>query len=48
MERWFVSMETNGFAPLALERGIPILSVAAHKMGVAVMAIKNTYHFAAL
>jgi delta1-piperideine-2-carboxylate reductase len=38
----------NGFAPLALERGVPMLSESASKHGVAVMAVRNCYHFAAL
>jgi delta1-piperideine-2-carboxylate reductase len=38
----------NGFAPLAIERGIPVLAEAATGMGVAVMAITHTHHFAAL
>lgn len=38
----------NGYAPLAIERGVPVLAEAARKLGVAVMAITHTYHFAAL
>jgi len=38
----------NGFAPLAHERGIPVLAEAASKYGVGVMAITSTYHFASL
>ena len=38
----------NGFAPLALERGIPALAAAAHTVGVAALTISHTYHFAAL
>jgi delta1-piperideine-2-carboxylate reductase len=38
----------GGFAPLAIERGVPTLASVAHSMGVAVMAITNTHHFAAL
>lgn len=38
----------NGYAPLALERGVPVLAEAAKKLGVAVMAITHTHHFAAL
>ncbi len=38
----------NGYAPLAIERGVPTLAEAAKKLGVAVMATTNTYHFAAL
>lgn len=38
----------NGYAPLALERGIPVLAEAARRIGVAVMTITHTHHFAAL
>jgi delta1-piperideine-2-carboxylate reductase len=38
----------NGYAPLAVERGVPALADAAEKFGVAVMAITHTHHFAAL
>src|SRR5688572_20232716 len=38
----------NGYAPLAIERGIPALAEAAKTLGVAVMATTHTYHFAAL
>lgn len=38
----------NGFAPLAIERGVPVLAEAAKKNGVAVMAMTHTHHFAAL
>lgn len=38
----------NGYAPLAIERGVPVLGEAAKKMGVAVMATTHMYHFAAL
>lgn len=38
----------NGFAPLAIERGVPALAAAARQLGVAVMTITYTYHFAAL
>jgi delta1-piperideine-2-carboxylate reductase len=38
----------NGYAPLAIERGVPALADAAKSLGVAVMAITHTYHFAAL
>jgi len=38
----------NGYAPLAIERGVPALAEAAKKLGVAVMATTRTYHFAAL
>ena len=38
----------NGYAPLAIERGVPALSDAAKKLGVAVMATTHTHHFAAL
>jgi delta1-piperideine-2-carboxylate reductase len=38
----------NGYAPLAIERGVPALTEAAKKLGVAVMATTHTYHFAAL
>src|SRR5579864_4558945 len=38
----------NGFAPLAIERGVPALVKAAKELGVAVMATTRTFHFAAL
>ena len=38
----------NGFAPLALRRGVPELVLAARAIGVAVMPIVRTHHFAAL
>jgi len=38
----------NGYAPLAIERGVPVLAAAAKKMGVAVMAMTHSHHFAAL
>ena len=37
-----------GYAPLALERGLPELAKAASKHGVAVMKVINSFHFAAL
>jgi len=38
----------NGFAPLALEFGIPLLIDAARTLGIAVLSIQNSFHFAAL
>lgn len=38
----------NGYAPLAIERGVPVLAEAAKKLGVAVMAMTHSHHFAAL
>lgn len=38
----------NGYAPLAIERGVPALADAARNVGIAVMSIVHTYHFAAL
>src|SRR5579871_1506251 len=38
----------NGYAPLAIERGVPALAEAAQSLGVAVMAVTHTHHFAAL
>jgi delta1-piperideine-2-carboxylate reductase len=38
----------NGYAPLAIERGVPALAAAAKTFGVAVMATTHTHHFAAL
>jgi len=38
----------NGYTPLAIQRGIPLLAEATHKIGVGVLTISNTYHFAAL
>lgn len=38
----------NGYTPLAIERGIPLLAEAAKTYGIAAMPIINTFHFAAL
>ncbi len=38
----------RGFAPLAIEYGIPLLAAAASEMGVGVLLIRNSFHFAAL
>lgn len=38
----------NGYAPLAIERGVPVLTDAARQFGVAVMPVTHTYHFASL
>ena len=38
----------NGFAPYAIEFGTPLLVEAAKKLGIAVMTIQNSFHFAAL
>ena len=38
----------NGFAPLAIEFGTPLLVEAAKALGVAVLTIRNSFHFAAL
>lgn len=38
----------NGYAPLALEAGLPRLASSAKELGIAAMKITNTYHFAAL
>lgn len=38
----------RGFAPLAIEYGIPLLADAARTSGVAVLLIRNSFHFAAL
>lgn len=38
----------DGFAPLALQRGVPLLAEAAHATGIAALAISHTHHFAAL
>lgn len=38
----------NGFSPLALERGIPLLAEAAKKSGIAVLTVVKSFHFAAL
>lgn len=38
----------RGFAPLAIEYGTPLLAAAAREMGVAVLLIRNSFHFAAL
>ena len=38
----------NGYAPLALERGVPALAEAARELGIAVMPVTHVHHFAAL
>jgi len=38
----------NGFAPLAIEFGTPLLVEAANALGIAVLTIRNSFHFAAL
>ncbi len=38
----------GGFAPLAIERSVPALAEAARQLGIAVMTIVRTHHFAAL
>jgi delta1-piperideine-2-carboxylate reductase len=38
----------NGYAPLSIERGVPALVAAAKQFGVAVMATRDVFHFAAL
>ena len=38
----------NGFAPLALQYGIPLLADAAAQFGVAVLAVVRVHHFASL
>lgn len=38
----------EGFTPLAIQRGIPVLADAAKSIGIAAMSISKTYHFAAL
>ena len=38
----------NGYAPLAIERGVPALAEAAKKLGIAVMSMTHAHHFAAL
>ncbi|MBL9215872.1 MAG: Ldh family oxidoreductase [Opitutaceae bacterium] len=38
----------NGYAPLLIERTVPVLAEAAQKLGVAVVSATHTYHFAAL
>lgn len=38
----------RGFAPLAIEHGVPLLGAAAAQSGVAVLLIRNSFHFAAL
>jgi len=38
----------RGFAPLAIEFGTPLLADAAAELGVAVLLIRNSFHFAAL
>ena len=44
-----ISIDGNfGFTPYSLEKGLPILSDAAEKLGIAIMKITNTFHFAAL
>ena len=38
----------RGFAPLAIKYGTPLLAAAAAESGVAVLLIRNSFHFAAL
>lgn len=38
----------GGYAPLALELGLPILAGRARKQGIAAMAVNDIFHFAAL
>tara|TARA_B100000579_G_scaffold335986_1_gene286758 strand:+ start:8645 stop:9643 length:999 start_codon:yes stop_codon:yes gene_type:complete len=38
----------RGFAPYAIQLGIPILVEATKKNGIGILTIKNTHHFAAL
>jgi delta1-piperideine-2-carboxylate reductase len=38
----------NGYAPLAIERSVPTLVESAKKLGIAVMSLTRSYHFAAL
>jgi|MEHZ01.5.fsa_nt_MEHZ011558036.1_4 delta1-piperideine-2-carboxylate reductase len=38
----------RGFAPLAIDYGTPLLAAAAAESGVAVLLIRNSFHFAAL
>jgi delta1-piperideine-2-carboxylate reductase len=45
----FVHVDANhGFAPLALEQGIPALARITRELGIGVLSITNSYHFAAL
>ncbi|MEM1189694.1 MAG: Ldh family oxidoreductase [Pseudomonadota bacterium] len=45
----FVHVDADrGFAPLALERGIPVLAASARELGVALMTVTHSFHFAAL
>ena len=37
-----------GYAPLAIEKGLPVAVEAAKTTGVAVVRLINTFHFAAL
>lgn len=44
-----IRLDANrGFAPLAIEYGTPLLAQAALEQGVAVLLIRNSFHFAAL
>ena len=38
----------NGFTPLAIEVGIPLLAEAGSTIGITTLTISHTYHFAAL
>lgn len=38
----------GGYAPLAIQRGVPLLAEAATTFGIAALSIVNTFHFAAL
>ncbi|MEO1080188.1 MAG: Ldh family oxidoreductase [Pseudomonadota bacterium] len=45
----FIHVDADqGFAPLALERGIPVLAATTRELGVALMTVTRSFHFAAL
>lgn len=44
-----ISVDGNfGYAPLSLEKGLPVLADAAEQNGIAVMKLINSHHFASL
>jgi len=44
-----VDVDANlGFSPLALQRGLPVLAVKAHQTGIAILTVRNVFHYSAL
>lgn len=38
----------SGFSPLALEKGLPVLATKAHQTGIAILTVRNVFHYSAL